>query len=173
MDWHISKSGCALCFMLQIDESLDTCIQYPSSCPSLLQLLTHSPPDPHQGNAMLNGGLVFVLASLDFTRSCQQQRDPHAKHEQGPMSPLPSVAIDAIEVCVNPALWTPEAKQRNDKAHDLRRGPSSTGQVLFNTLTWAATGTRRDSHAPAQNRRHDDRVSREANGHAGVFRPRH
>lgn len=84
---------------------------------------------------MLNGGLVFVLASLDFTRSRQQQRDPHAKHEQGPMSPLPSVAIDAIEVCVNPALWTPEAKQRNDKAHDVRRGPGSTGQVLFNTLT--------------------------------------
>ncbi|KAK2487824.1 hypothetical protein H9L39_01751 [Fusarium oxysporum f. sp. albedinis] len=74
------------------------------------------------------------------------------------MSPLPSVAIDAIEVCVNPALWTPEAKQRNDKDHDVRRGPSSTGQVLFNTMTWAAPGTRRDSHAPAQNRRHDDRV---------------
>ncbi|EXL89336.1 hypothetical protein FOPG_00066 [Fusarium oxysporum f. sp. conglutinans race 2 54008] len=27
------------------------------------------------------------------------------------MSPLPSVAIDAIEVCVNPALWTPEANE--------------------------------------------------------------
>lgn len=51
------------------------------------------------------------------------------------MSPLPPVAIDAIEVCENPCQLDPRRKTMssdNDKDHrDVRRGPSSTGHGLF------------------------------------------
>ncbi|RSM07738.1 hypothetical protein CEP52_005048 [Fusarium oligoseptatum] len=65
------------------------------------------------------------------------------------MSPLPPVAIDAIEGCKKPCRQDPRGKKNdNDQVHDVRRGPSSTGHG-------PSAGTRRDPHAPAQSRRHD------------------
>lgn len=85
--------------------------------------------------AVLNGCLVLSWLGFGlYSLASVQGNWIHKLNTSKVPCLLSRLVIDAIEVLCEPCYltWTPEAKQRNDKDkdHDVRRGPSSTGQGL-------------------------------------------